>query len=202
MFTQLSIETWVQVGNLLTHEDQAALALTCKAALSYFGRNSLYQLSLDEETRLSFLFRLADEFPHHYLCGKCVKYHLNATEYEDYKPRDLMLFPGKTVDFASAMTFMSGCRQKKESPGTIAEFLQSEQIDTKRITRTNGVMHDEDTLLVSVLEVWPITVRFQQCPLQSLSLNLCNHLRQATPLKHAIRDAMRSMPMPTPWYSR
>lgn len=112
LFIRCPAEVWHHIEEQLEFaSDRAALALTCRTALIMFGKNTISTLRQPEQRKdlLKLLFRLLTDFPKHYLCGECVKFHLKTTPFASYPASDLVLCDGSKWSFAGLQVFMKYC---------------------------------------------------------------------------------------------
>ncbi|KAL9091007.1 MAG: hypothetical protein Q9159_001633 [Coniocarpon cinnabarinum] len=77
-FPTLPLEIWLAIAAKLPVSGEASLALTCHRFKSLLLGDAINDLNNDPVEKLKLLQLLDTNFPQHYLCGTCYKYHPRA----------------------------------------------------------------------------------------------------------------------------
>lgn len=184
------------VAEQLDMSDQAALALACKDSLATIGYAKVLELRQPNQRKelLKLLFRLADDFPEHYLCSACTRFHLKGkgTNYKDYVPRALVIEDEHVIEYPQVLAAIEDETKTEEEA---LKWRGTTPVGGGWNMKWRTVKIKEGHLILRVLHSLYITTAIQTRPRLEF-VPTCQHLRNPTTLIDACQELIDRTPRP------
>lgn len=197
---KLPPEIWLLIEPWLPLSDRGALALTCRYLYATLGSSSLKVMAEpnNRKEKLKLLFRLHEDFPSHYLCEKCVRYHSNSLAYWDWQPpyTALWLYPGCAISFQELTAAMTAHRANPGSSVSQLDKTGSPVLLGSIFWMASTTFNASDGRLLARIELsTPVAPKLlQQKTIPCLPL--CSHLPRCTALFGHCSELLSVVPMP------
>lgn len=139
------------------------------------------------------MFRLAEDFPEHYLCSACTNFHLKRTKYKDYVPRALVILEDEhVIEYSQVLAAIQDQTKMKEME---LKWRGLKPVGGDWNMKGCNLRMEEDHLILRVVHTLFVTTALQTRPRLEL-VPTCQHLHNPTTLVDVCQELIDRTPRP------